>query len=204
MKNSLIVSALCLMAMVLTSCGSSKRSTADNYYSNPKERTSQPILKERKLKEVDKLARAETTKMRAIGIGNDYDEKEARAEALRNAQSTLASYLETTIVSLTQEYHKKAQVNMKKYSEANIQKLVEVAVSQKVSVRMVGYPEIYDASDATIQVYVCVELVKPTDQVLGEIYDQLTQDEILGTDYDKMKFIQDNKEQLQELRERQQ
>ena len=58
------------------------------------------------------------------------------------------------------------------------------------------------ASDATVQVYVCVELQKPTDQVLGEIYDQLTQDEILGTDYDKQKFIQDNKDRLQELREK--
>ena len=140
--------------------------------------------------------------MRAVGLGNDYDEKEARREAIQDAQHTLANYLEASIVSLTKEYHKKAQVNAKKYSETNFERYVETEVAQTVSTRMIGTPEIYDASDATVQVYVCVELQKPTDQVLGDIYDQLTQDEILGTDYDKMKFIQDNKDRLQELREK--
>lgn len=202
MTKKIFASALCLMALVFASCGSSKKATADNYYNEPVQRTAQPTLKKREVREVDKLAAAETNKMRAVGLGNDFDEKEARREALQDAQNTLAGYLETTIVSLTQEYHKKAQVNAKKYSETNLERFVEAAVSQKVSTKMVGTPEVYDASDATIQVYVCVELQKPTDQVLGEIYDQLTQDEILGTDYDKQKFIQDNKDRLQELREK--
>ena len=194
--------ALWLMALVFASCGSNKKATADNYYSDSVQRTAQPTLKKREVREVDKLAAAETDKMRAVGLGNDFDEKEARREALMDAKSTLAGYLETTVVSLIQEYHKKAQVNAKKYSETNIERFVEATVSQKVSTKMIGTPEVYDASDASVQVYVCVELQKPTDQVLGEIYEQLTQDEILGTDYDKMKFIQDNKERLQELREK--
>lgn len=201
MKTKFFIPALCLMALMLGSCGSSKKATADNYYSNPKEKTAQPTLKKREVREVDKLAAAETDKMRAVGLGNDFDEKEARREAIQDAQNTLAGYLETCIVSLTQEYHKKSSANAKKFSESNIERFVEAAVSQKVSTKMIGTPEIYDASDATVQVYVCVELQKPTDKVLGEIYDQLTQDEILGIDYDKMKFIQDNKERLQGLRE---
>lgn len=202
MKKKIIIPALCFAALMLGSCGSSKKATADNYYSNPKEKTAQPTLKKREVREVDKLAAAETNKMRAVGIGNDFDEKEARREAIQDAQNTLAGYLESCIVSLTQEYHKKAQANAKKYSETNLERYVETAVSQKVSSKMIGTPEVYDASDGTVQVYVCVELQKPTDNVLGEMYDQLTQDEILGTDYDKMKFIQDNKDRLQELRDK--
>lgn len=194
--------AFCLVALMLASCGSSKKATSDNYYSNPSTKKAQPTLKKREVREVDKLAAAETDKMRAVGIGNDFDEKEARREAIQDAQNTLAGYLETCIVSLTQEYHKKSTANAKKFSESNLERLVETAVSQKVSTKMIGTPEIYDASDATVQVYVCVELQKPTNNVLGEIYDQLTQDEILGIDYDKMKFIQDNKDRLQELREK--
>lgn len=200
MKKTIIFSALCLAALMLGSCGSSKKAAADNYYSNPKGTVAQPTLKKREVREVDKLAAAETNKMRAVGIGNDYDEKEARREAIQDAQSILAGYLETCIVSLTEEYHKKAQVTSKKYSETNLERYVEAAVAQKVSSHMIGTPEVYDASDGTVQVYVCVELQKTTEQVLGDMYDQLTEDEILGTDYDKMKFIQDNKERLQELR----
>lgn len=202
MTKKIFTSALCLMALLFASCGSSKKATADNYYNEPVQRTAQPTLMKREVRDVDKLAAAETNKMRAVGLGNDFDEKEARREAIRDGQSIIAGFLETSIVSLTQEYHKKAQVNTKKYSETNIESLVETAVSQKVSAPMIGTPEIYDASDGSVQVYVCVELQKPTDQVLGEIYDQLTQDEILGTDYDKQKFIQDNKDRLQELREK--
>lgn len=202
MKTKFFISALCLMALMLGSCGSSKKATADNYYSDPGQKTAQPTLKKREVREVDKLAAAETDKMRAVGVGNDFDEKEARREAIQDAQNTLAGYLETAIVSLTQEYHKKANANAKKYSESNLERVVEATVSQKVSTKMIGTPEVYDASDATVQVYVCVELQKPTDKVLGEIYDQLTQDEILGIDYDKMKFIQDNKDRLQELRDK--
>ncbi|MBQ0058263.1 MAG: hypothetical protein KBT20_11480 [Bacteroidales bacterium] len=202
MKTKYYVTAFCLMALMLSSCGSSKKATADNYYSNPTEKTAQPTLKKREVREVDKLVAAETDKMRAVGIGNDFDEKESRREAILDAQNTLAGYLETCIVSLTQEYHKKSSANAKKFSESNLERFVEAAVSQKVSTKMIGLPEVFDASDGTVQVYVCVELQKPTDNVLGEIYDQLTQDEILGIDYDKMKFIQDNKDRLQELREK--
>lgn len=201
MKKTFLISALCLLALMLGSCGSSKKTAADDYYSNPKATATQPTLKKREVREVDKLAAAETNKMRAVGLGNDFDEKEACREAIQDAQNTLAGYLETSIVSLTQEYHKKAQVTSKKYSETNLERYVETAVSQKVSSRMVGIPEVYDASDGTVQVYVCIELQKPTEQVLGEVYDQLTQDEILGTDYDKMKFIQENKDRIQELRD---
>lgn len=206
MKTKFFISALCLMALMLDSCGASKNVAADNYYSNPvpKQDTpaAQPTLKKREVREVDKLAAAETNKMRAVGLGNDFEEKEARREAIQDGQNTLAGYLETSIVSLTQEYHKKASVNSKKYSETNIERFVESSVAQKVSTRVIGVPEIYDASDGSVQVYVCVELQKPTEQILGEVYDQLTQDEVLGTDYDKMKFIQDNKDRLQELRDK--
>lgn len=202
MKMKISISTLCLTALMLGSCGSSKKVAADDYYSNPKGKTAQPTLKKREVREVDKLAAAETNKMRAVGLGNDFEEKEARREAIQDAQNTLAGYLETSIVSLTQEYHKKAQVASKKYSETNLERYVESAVSQKVSSRMIGTPEVYDASDGTVQVYVCIELQKTTEQVLGDMYDQLTQDEILGTDYDKMKFIQDNKDRLQELRDK--
>ena len=203
MKKDLIICASIAMA-ILCSCGGSKNVANDGYYSNPSRNVKvAPTLtqKDREVREVDKLAAKETDKMRAVGIGNDVEEKYARREALRDAQTTLASYLETTIIALTKEFHKKASINNKKVSETNIEDYVESAVSQKISSKIIGVPEVYDVSDGTVSVYVCVELSKPTEQILGEVYDQLTVDEILWTDYNKQNFIKDNLDRLQELRE---
>lgn len=202
MTKKIFAYALSLMLM-LGSCGSQKKVAANNYYSEPQAPVSQPTLKKREIHEVDKLVAKETDKMRAVGLGNDYDEKEARNEAIRDAKATLAGFLETAIVGLTQDYHKKATANGKKYSESNLQGLIETAISQNIkNTRIVGVPEVYDAADGTVQVYVCVELQKPTNEIIGDVYDELTKDDVLGTDYDKMKFIQDNKDRLQELREK--
>lgn len=203
MKKILCFPVVMFSVVVLWSCGSSKSFVANDYsvQSKPKN-VVQPTLTKREVREVDKLAAAETDKMRAVGIGNDYEEKEARREALRDGQITLAGYIETAVVSLTQEYHKKASVTGKKFSETQIESYVETAMAQKVSTRMIGVPEVYDASDGTVQVYICVELSKPTEQILGDVYDQLSKDDVLGADYDKQKFIQDNKDRIQELREK--
>lgn len=203
MKKTSIL-ALGAIVALLSACGSSKNASSD-YYNNPSRKARvAPELKEekREVREVDKLAAKETDKMRAVGIGNDVDEKYARREAIRDGQATLAGYLETAIVALTTEYHKKAGTNAKKFSEANIEEMVEMAVAQKVTSRMIGVPEVYDVSDGTVSVYVCVELSTPTEKVLEEVYDGLSRDGVIGTDYDKQKFIQDNNARINELREK--
>jgi hypothetical protein len=202
MKRIAFCMALLMGSLSLySSCGSSKSATQDNsYYNNPKAQVQQPEAKKRETRKVDELAAKATTNLRAVGMGNDFDEKYARSEALRNGLATLASELQSSIVALTQEYHKKGVINQKKIAETSIEGMVETAVSQKVSTKLIGVPEVYDLSDGTVSVYVCVELVKPTDEVIGDVYDELTRDEVIGIDYDKQKFIKDNRERLEELR----
>ena len=204
MKKIMILGCIVSGCIVLSSCGGSRQVTAAPRYQQEiaTVRDDQPRLKKRETREVDKLVAQETNKMRAVGIGVDFEEKEARREALRDAQNSLASQLETAIVSLTTEYHKKNTLNVKKLSEGNTEGIVEYSVAQKVAVHPVGVPEVYDASDGSIQVYVCVELNTPTSDVLGGVYDDLSKDQILGIDYDKQKFINDNLDRLKELRER--
>ena len=203
MKKRFLVPVVMLGTVVLVACGSAK-SVMANDYSVPvrPQKVEQPALKKREVREVDKLAAAEKDKMRAVGIGNDYEEKEARREALRDAQATLAGYIETAVVSLTTEFHKKNTVTGKKLTETQIESYVETAVSQKISSKMIGVPEVYDAADGTLKDNISVKLTKTTDQVRGDVYDPLSKDEVLGADYDKQKFIQDNKDRIQELREK--
>ena len=206
MKKTMLFLMFSVTMMLISSCGSSKKATADNYYSNPQRQEGFKKITEgpkRETKEIEKIAAAEIDNLRAVGIGNDTEEKYAKREAIRDAYNTLAGFLETAVINLAKEYHKRATVDSKKYSETNLEEYVETSVAQKIGKNhLIGLPETYEMSDGTVNVYVCIELDNTKEQVLGDLYDQLTKDEILGTDYDKQKFIQDNKDELDKLRKK--
>ena len=194
--------ALAVVTMLSFAACSSSKKAAKEYYKNPQNNETRHVTEQKvETREVDRLAAAETDRMRAVGIGNDYDEKQARREAMIDARNTLAGYMETAVLNLTQEYSQKSILNKKKMTESTLKGLVETSVSQKLSTKLIGVPEIYRLSDGTIQVYVCLEMTKPTKNVLGDVYDNLSREDALGADYDREKFIQDNLDRIQELRE---
>ena len=199
--------ALVAFALIMQSCGASKQATNANYYQNPypQEQPQQPqqtAPKKRATSELDILVEQATDKLRAVGVADDYDEADARVEALRNAQLELATMLESSIIALVKEYDKKSELNRKKMDESTKEGFVESSVAQTISVRPIGVPEIYDLADGSVRVRRCVELAEKTEEVVGEVYDTLTANEVIGIDYDKEKFIKDNMEQLQQLRDR--
>lgn len=200
MKKFFILGMVAL-AMFFQSCGGSKQVANAGYYNNPYPPQNQQ-MKELKTLKVDELVAEETDRMRAVGIATDIDEADARREALQAAQVELASLLETAIVALTQEYNKKTQKENKKLKEKQREEFIELTVTQKVSVKPIGAPERFMLGDGSFRIYRCVELQRPTAEVLGEIHDELTQEEILGVDYGKEKFIKDNLDKINELREK--
>lgn len=171
--------------------------TNANYYENP-----YSTQKEQKLEtlNVDILVEEETDKLRAVGIGEDIDEADARMEALRAGQRELASLLETTVVEFTRQYQQKYAKGDKKYKDNQTKGVIEYSVAQAISVRAVGAPDRYKLEDGTYKVYRCIELKTPTTEVLGKVYEDLTREEILGMDYDRNQFIKENMEILQDLR----
>lgn len=201
-----------LVAFLIQSCGGQRQMVNGGYYNNPYPQQQQqpqaqvqeePVVKSKKreVSEVDRLAAEETDKLRAVGVATDYDEQDARTEALQNGQREIASFIETAVIALTKEYNKKTQLNNKTMDESDRDDFVEFAVAQNVSVRPIGIPEIYDLSDGSVRVARCVELREKTENILGKIHDSLTQEEIIGVDYDKQKFINDNIDRINELRD---
>ena len=188
--------ATVVLAIFMQSCGSSKPVEKIIQLAN------EPRLKELKTLVVDKLVAEETDKLRAVGIATDIDEMEARKEALQNGQIEIASMLETSIVALTQVYNQKVKANSKKFTERERKEFIELTVSQKISTHAVGTPDRFITDDGEYHVYRCVELRTPTAELLGEIHDELTREEVIGVDYDRKKFIEDNLEMIQELREK--
>lgn len=207
MKKFSFLAAIAI-AMFLQSCGGSKQVANAGYYNNPypqqqyqQQSIQQQPMQELKTLKVDELVAEETDKLRAVGIANDADEMDARREALQAGQLELASLIETSIVALTQEYNQKNQVNGKKLKDEQRKEFIEFAVSQKISVKAIGTPDRFMLADGSFQIYRCVELKEPTADVLGEIHNQLTREEVIGLDYDREKFIKDNLDRIQELRE---
>lgn len=189
--------------LFVCSCATRKVIPAD-YYTDPSgiEKKNESALREtkRETRQVDILASEATDKLRAVGIGNDYDEKYARREAIRDAQATLAGFLERSILEVVKEYNQKTGINQKKISEQNLEGYLETTVAQKINSIPIGLPEVYDLSDGSVRVYVCVELKTKTADVLGETYESLKKDEILGVEYDKQKFIEENLGVIERLR----
>lgn len=193
MKKSAFLT-LVILALFMQSCGGSKQVVNTGIKT--------PRQQELKTLEVDKLVAEETDKLRAVGIATDREEMEARKEALQNGQIEIASLLETSVVALTQLYNQKTTANSKKFTERQRKEFIELTVAQKISTRAVGEPNRFIDDDGNYQVYRCVELKIPTAELLGEIHDELTREEVIGVDYDKKKFIEDNLEKIQELREK--
>lgn len=201
------------LGAAMFSCGGQKQVAAD-YYNNPRGNYSnQQTEPERKVVEtttvtatkraeskLDLLAAEESTKLRAVGIGNDYEEKYARREAIRDAQATLAGYLERSIIEIVKEYNKRTTKNDRKKTESQLEGYVETTVAQIIKSHPIGVPEIYDLSDGTVRVYVCVELDMETTSLLEDTYNKLSDDEVIGVDYDKKKFIEDNLQEIERLR----
>lgn len=188
------------LIVALSSCGSSKQAANADYYNNPQQATT-PQPQKLETLEVDRLAAEETDKLRAVGTATDIDEMDARREALQNGQLEIASLLESSIIALTQRYAQENDLNRKTLEDEQRKDFVEISVAQNISTHSVGVVERFLNADGSYKVYRCVELTKRTDEVLGNIYNDLVKEEIIGLDYDKQKFIQDNFDKIKELRE---
>lgn len=208
MNTLILKSAFAIMCIsVLLSCGS-KKDLYSNYYTNPtpvpnnnytssttqntKEDDNKPQIiteKKRETKEVDILASQATDKLRAVGIGNDYDEKYARREAIRDAQANIAGYIERAIIEITDDYHNRTTNNQLKVSKSKLEEFVRTTLAQKISTTPIGLPEVYDLSDGTVRVYVCAELNTETSKIVEETYDEMVKEKIIEVDNDKDKFL---------------
>ena len=145
------------------------------------------------------LAKQEGTNLRAAQSATSHLEDVAMENAESAAAQLLASRLETAIMGIRERYNQNTQVNNKTMTEQNAQNLVKNYFAQKIRYTIVGEPSIYDNPDGTITVYVCVELNTKTEDLLSEAYDTLTREDVIAVEYDKKKFIEDNKEELKKL-----
>ena len=197
-----------VFACTLCSCGGSKKVANSDYYNNPQgyvqSGQQQTVNQTRQRRTVDPmytLAKQEGERMRATQSATSHLEDVALDNAESAAAQALASRLETAIMGVRDRYNRTTQVNNQVMTEQDAQNHVKSYFAQKISYVVIGEPSIYDNSNGTITAYVCVEMKTKTEDVLSEAYDNLTREGVIAVEYDKKKFIEENKEELKKLQQ---
>lgn len=211
MKKFSFLAAVAFAAL-LCSCGGSKRMANAGYYNNPypqqqqyvSQQQQQSVGQTRQRRTVDPmytLAKQEGDRLRSAQSATSHLEDVALDNAENAAAQALASRLETAIMGVRDRYNRTSQVNNQVLTEQDAQNHIKSYFAQKISYVVIGEPSIYDNPNGTITAYVCVEMKTKTEDVLSEAYDNLTREGVIAVEYDKKKFVEDNKEELKKLQQ---
>lgn len=197
-----------VLACTLCSCGGSKKVANSDYYNNPQgyvqSGQQQTVNQTRQRRTVDPmytLAKQEGDRLRSAQSATSHLEDVALDNAENAAAQALASRLETAIMGVRDRYNRTSQVNNQVLTEQDAQNHIKSYFAQKISYVVIGEPSIYDNPNGTITAYVCVEMKTKTEDVLSEAYDNLTREGVIAVEYDKKKFIEENKEELKKLQQ---
>lgn len=201
MKKNFLVMAFGMVVMLMISCGggTTKSVAESDYYRNPKKDAPAATRVRRTVDPTYTLAKQEGANLRAASSATSALEDVALENAENAAVTLLASRLESAIIGVRERFNKTNQAQTKNFTEQQVQNYMKTYVAQKLSYKVIGEPSIYDNVDKTVTAYVCVELTTPTQKILEDAYDKMTQDEILQTELDKKQFVEENKEELKKL-----
>lgn len=202
MKKGIIL-AMGIAAILLTSCGASRKAENGGDY-NPKKESSAVKRVRRTVDPTYKLAREEGENLRAASSAISTLEDVALENAENAAVSLLAGRIESAIIGVRERFNKTNQVGNRTLTSQQVQNYMKTLVAQKLSYKVIGEPSIYDNDDQdrTITAYICIELTTSTKEILGDAYDKMVKDGVLQTEIDKNQFVKENEEELKKLREK--
>lgn len=205
MKKMMIMAALAVPMLTMMSCGSSKQtSSAPNYQQNWQQQseTQRPTRKLREAEPCIELANENSAKMRAYGMGTSFDEATATEMAKDAARNEFAQMLKVSTEGASQNYMRNASQNMKSSAATIYEKVNTLVYAEEVANSVPIKTTTYDLSDGTVQIYVCMELRTPTDDINKKISNVLDREGLIENQYDRDQFIEKMKEQLKEYKEK--
>lgn len=215
MRNYLLAASIVVLA---TSCGASKGAletenqqlqtqVAYQQQQLDQQQTQQTSARpNRTLRTTDpceELSLEVSENLRAFGTATSYIEKTARNEAARDARNQLAQMIKIAVEGAAQDYSQNATVNLKKTAE----EIGEVVMTQYVSEVIENTKPIkwsvFDLSDGSVQVSVCIEMEKSKKEVKAELSNVLDKDDVIGIQYDRDRFIDKIYDGLEEYKQQQ-
>ena len=190
-------------AALLTSCGSSKN-TAINDYQYQKwlseQNNQQPGRTMRATEPCIELAQADAENLRAYGTAISYDEKTALNEAERDARNRFAAMIRTAVEGAAQDYAQNANKNTQNTAGTLGEAIMTQFVAEEIRNTRIIKTTIYDRTDGSIQVYVCLEMKTTKEDFDKKLNNTLDRNGLIELEYDRDRFIKRIEQGLDEYK----
>ncbi len=190
MKAKFILVALSFILCL--SCAGTKQ-VASNSPQRPSRtlRTTEPCIE---------LANEDSNFMRAYGTATSYVEKTALNEAERDARNRLANMIQVAVEGAAQDHEKNATSNLKSTSQAIGEAVMTQYVSEVIKNTKILKTNIYDLTDGSIQVYVCLEMKVSKNDFEKGVDKALSDNEVMKLEHDRERFIEKMQKGLEEYK----
>ena len=136
--------------------------------------------------------------IRALGIGEDYDQQMANELARVAALEELASQVNTSVQAIVSNYKKAMRINLTRESKQRMEGMTLTAVEQSTGYRIACRKTTSYVlnGEKLFKHYMVVEVAK--DELLEPIYEGIQEDEELQLDMDYQKFAEEFDKNLQQ------
>lgn len=211
MKNFYLPAVLSSL-LILTACNSSKNAASTDYQyqqwlqqqqNQNQEQENRQQRPGRTLRESEpciELALAESEHLRAYGTSTSYVEKAALNEAERDARNRLAAMLKVAVEGAAQDYEQNANQNLKKSAGTIGESVMNQFVAEEIKNTRIIKTDIYDLTDGSIQVYVCLEMRSSKNDFENNLNNMLEREGIIELQYDRDRFVEKMAEGLEEYK----
>lgn len=208
MKKILVMAIAAIV--VFASCGTSKKTAYEDYQYRKwleeqnnaagEESAQRPGRKLRTTEPCIELAQADVENLRAYGTATAYVEKTALNEAERDARNRLAAMLKTAVEGAAQDYERNANDNLQNTSGTLGEAIMTQFVAEEIKNTRIIKTSIYDLTDGSVQVYVCLEMKTPKDDFDKKLEEVLDRDGFIELQYDRERFIKQMEKSLEEYK----
>jgi hypothetical protein len=129
-----------------------------------------------------------TTKkvFRANSVGESSDQVTSKKKALANARNEMASSIQTTVKTVTDNYVNSREFNNKEELEERFESLNREVVNQRLSGITTICEKLVKTQEGRYKTYIAIEL--SADELVTEYNERLSKDDKLKIDYDYEKF----------------
>lgn len=214
--KKIYTSAILAGTLLFIACGSSKKAASSDYqYLQWKQQqeqlqqqqqasmTQRPGRTLRATEPCIEMAQAESENLRAYGTATSYVEKTALNEAERDARNRLAAMMKVAVEGAAQDYEQNANQNLKKSAGTISESVMTQFVAEEIKNTRILKTSIYDLTDGSIQVYVCLESLSDKDDLSKSLDNVLDREGIIELQYDRDRFVKKMAEGLEEYKKKQ-
>lgn len=165
----------------------------------PQWETKQPKRQKREIDECITLANENSSNFRAYGEGTSFREGIAMENAEMDAVIRMVQQIKTAVEGARERYRGSAAKNLSTADEERIQSTIKQFIVGTTGYRIIK-TSLYDLSDGTVQCYVCIEQKVGTEEMAQKLTNELSDDGVLGIEFNRDRFADSIKEDLEKYK----